>query len=458
MAHTPHHGRAEASHDDQVPWTEQVGRARAKQPMRRLSADGEPAIFRSVAQRQPPQFTSGSPFGGTEQRFFGLPSPITRPASQFGVMGMDAGLAGYSHTASTLDYSQAHRAFQEAQNSSKMTLSDDRPVRLFTHPPVSPPHSSSLFSPDRQRKTLRFADDEQLYDSSPNATETMTFREQMHHAFALHALLQGHGTGLQNAIPQKLKMNPPRQRTLILGHKAGLYLSDYSYDSFCAVAKALALHEQQTFAYVMERGGRLKQAGGFAVEVEGDMKRKGGNAFMFSQKTFRDNYEMFILPLLQRNDVNKPRIRVRAETDIEAKKRDVPNCGFVCDCDDSRELELVALDVGFLRVLASWHRWEEEAQLLSNSRVFETTMFELLFPGEAFVENYYMLELPDGESYRLQRGTEPLLSGEIQEALSRLTTREKQAGVEPRKVKLWPVKGPLIERSQISPARRSPGK
>ncbi|KAL8749030.1 MAG: hypothetical protein Q9184_006966 [Pyrenodesmia sp. 2 TL-2023] len=458
MAHTPQQrGRAEASHDDQIPWTEQVGRMRAKEPRRRLSADGEPAIFRSTAQRQPPQLAGGLPFDGTGQRFFGLPSPITKPASHLGSLGIDidTGLARYGHTASTLEYSQANRAFQEAQNFSKTTLPCDC-SRLFVYfPPVSPPDSSNPFSPNRQRKTFRFADDNQeFYNTANDLTETMTLHEQMRHAFALHALLQGHGTGLQNAIPQKLKMNPPRQRTLILGHKAGLYLTDYSYDSFCAVAKALALHEQQTFAYV---AGWLKQAGGFAVEIEGDMKRRGANAFMFSQKTFRDNYDTYILPLLQRNDVNKPRIRVRAEAEIEAWKRDVPDCGFVCDCDDSRELELEALDVGYLRVLANWHRWEEEAQLLSNSQVFETTMFDLLFPGEAFVENYYMLELPDGDSYRLQRGTEPLLSGEVQEALSCLTTREKQDGVEPRKVKLWPVKGPLMERSQVSPARRSPG-
>ncbi|KAL8920855.1 MAG: hypothetical protein Q9208_006027 [Pyrenodesmia sp. 3 TL-2023] len=398
-----------------------------------LGADG---------QRQPPQFAGGLPFGDTGQRFFGLPSPITRPTSQLGIMDIDPALAGYSHTASVLDYSQANRAFQMAQNS------------------TSPPVSSNPFSPNRQRKTLRFADDDddELPNTANSATETMTFREQLHHAFALHALLQGHGTGLQNPIPQKLKMNPPRQRTLILGHKAGLYLTDYRYDAFCAVAKALALHEQQTFGYVRDRCGWLKEAGGFAVEIEGDIitRRRGGNAFRFSQKTFRDNYEREILPLLRRNDVNKPQIRVRAETELEADHVEVPNCGFICDCDDSRELELVALDVGYLRVLANWHRWGEEAQLLTNSRVFETTMFELLFPGEAFVENYYMLELPDGESYRLQRGTEPLLSGEIQEALSHLTTRGKQAGVVPRKVKLWPVKGPLMERSQSSPARRSP--
>lgn len=333
---------------------------------------------------------------------------------------------------------------------------------IFTALPLaSPPNSSNPFSPERQRKTLRFADDDDGANEA-TVTPTMTLFEQMHHVFALHALLQGHGTGLQNPIPHKLKMQPPRQRTLILGHKAGLYLSDYRYECFCAVAKALALHEQQTFGYVMERGGPAKEAGGFAVEIEGDRRRKGGNAFMFSQSTFKENYHQHILPVLQRNELDKPRVRVRAQTDVPRADRkvveEVPHtCGFVCGCDDSRELELVALDVGYLRVFAEWHRWREETKLLSNSRVFEATLFDLLFPEEAFIEGYYMLELPGGESYRLRRGTEPLLSEEIQRAFTDLTTRERQEGVVPMQVKLWPVKGPLVDRGQASPARKSPG-
>ncbi|KAI4192320.1 MAG: hypothetical protein LQ346_004365 [Caloplaca aetnensis] len=418
-----------------------------EQPIRRLSASGEPALFRSAAQRgqQQPPFADGSPFGDAGQRsLFGIPSPVTRPAaSQFGAMDMDTGSPGYGHTiASVLDYGQANRAFQESQ--------------IFT----SPPNSSNPFSPERQRKTLRFADDDDGANEA-TVTPTMTLFEQMHHVFALHALLQGHGTGLQNPIPHKLKMQPPRQRTLILGHKAGLYLSDYRYECFCAVAKALALHEQQTFGYVMERGGPAKEAGGFAVEIEGDRRRKGGNAFMFSQSTFKENYHQHILPVLQRNELDKPRVRVRAQTDVPRADRkvveEVPHtCGFVCGCDDSRELELVALDVGYLRVFAEWHRWREETKLLSNSRVFEATLFDLLFPEEAFIEGYYMLELPGGESYRLRRGTEPLLSEEIQRAFTDLTTRERQEGVVPMQVKLWPVKGPLVDRGQASPARKSP--
>lgn len=322
---------------------------------------------------------------------------------------------------------------------------------------MSPLDYTNLFSPERQRKIVHFVNEEEVFDEPNEATETMAMREQMHRAFAMHALNQGHGVGLQNAYPPGLifsRMKGPRPRTLILGHKAGLYLQDYSFESFCGLAKALALHEQQTFGYVNVRYEPKVEASGFYVEIEGDT-RKGKNAYKATSSTFRAKYDTIILTLLKNQDPNKPRIRVRAQDDSDDR---IP-CAFDCDCDDSKELEVQALDVGFLRVLADWHRWEEEMKLLSNSQVFQTTLLDLLYPPEAYTYHYeFMMELPDGDQYRLIRGSEPLLSGEIQEALSRITTRQKQDGVRPSKVKLWPVNGTAIEKPQASPSQKSPGK
>lgn len=269
----------------------------------------------------------------------------------------------------------------------------------------------------------------------------------------MHALNQGHGVGLQNAFPSSgltFKLRGPRPRTLVHGHKAGLYLTDYSFESFCGLAQALALHERQTFGYVDERYKPNPKAREFFVEIEGD-PRRGKSAMSSGGNTFRKNYETKILPILRDTDDAKPRIRVRARTEEE--------CGFDCECDDSRELEVEAVDVGFLRVLAEWHRWEETPMLLSNSQIFETTMFDLLFPLPAFADQHdFMMELPDGDGYRLARGMEPLLSARVQEALSHVTTQTKQEGVKPNRIKIWPTNLPILPRPQVSPGQKSPSK
>lgn len=285
----------------------------------------------------------------------------------------------------------------------------------------------------------------------------MTTEQQMKHAFAMHALNQGHGVGLRNEFPStaRLKLKPPRPRSLIHGHKAALWLTDYSYESFCGLARALALHEQQTFGYVYDGLGARKESNRFYVEIEEELQ--GKTALNSGSATFKNTYENVILPFLKRPDP-KRRIRVRAQINTLREQIGI-DCDFDCDCDDSRELELEALDVGKLRVLAEWHRWGEEAQLASNSLIFETTIFDLLYPSPAFDDQFdFIMELPDHTRHRLVRGTEPFLGAEVQEALSHFTTTTEVAGVKPQQVKLWPQRGPMIEPPQASPSQKSPGK
>ncbi|KAL9017283.1 MAG: hypothetical protein Q9185_005374 [Variospora sp. 1 TL-2023] len=326
---------------------------------------------------------------------------------------------------------------------------------------MSPQDYPNPFSPERQRKILRFADEEEyLCGKSSAASISTTTAQQMQHAFAMHALNQGHGVGLRNEFSKdfrRLKIKPPRPRTFILGHKAGLWLTEYSYQSFCDLAKALALHEQQTIGYVDERNQRDERVYDFYVEIEGERQGKSAINPNSKRDTFRETFETAVLPLLNRPDP-KPRIRVRAQIDTLRKQIGI-HCNFDCDCDDSRELELMALDVGRLRVLAEWHRWNEDALLHSNSLIFETTMFDLLYPSPAFADEYeFIMELPDHTIYRLVRGTKPMLGAEAQQALSRFTTIEKEAGVQPRQVQLWPRGESTVEMAQASPCQKSPGK
>ncbi|KAI4169761.1 MAG: hypothetical protein LQ348_007221, partial [Seirophora lacunosa] len=445
---TPAPARQRANDKPQIPWTEQVGQTRAKAPSRRLSASYEPGPNQSPV-RWPPSVFAGNPqqqrsvgHDGNDTRLFGLPSPFTQPARPFGAADLDAALS-----------------YTSEQNETALTRESEVADGLFRDSPriISPRDYPNPFSPERQRKVLRFADeDEDFYGRSSAASESMTTEQQMKHAFAMHALNQGHGVGLRNEFPStaRLKLKPPRPRSLIHGHKAALWLTDYSYESFCGLARALALHEQQTFGYVYDGLGARKESNRFYVEIEEELQ--GKTALNSGSATFKNTYENVILPFLKRPDP-KRRIRVRAQINTLREQIGI-DCDFDCDCDDSRELELEALDVGKLRVLAEWHRWGEEAQLASNSLIFETTIFDLLYPSPAFDDQFdFIMELPDHTRHRLVRGTEPFLGAEVQEALSHFTTTTEVAGVKPQQVKLWPQRGPMIEPPQASPSQKSPG-
>lgn len=256
-------------------------------------------------------------------------------------------------------------------------------------------------------------------------------------------------------VKSKFKLFQRPRRTLILGHKAGLWLTNYAFDSFCQVANALLLHQWNDLATSrlpkMVGPKRLQNWEIFVDIRDGDKKDKQVIIKPFTEAG-RKNYERSILPVLQKNEP-KLLIRVR-DGDLE--------CGFECkdpSCDNSRDLEVLAPDVGFLRILADWHRWREQPKLIENSQVFENGVFGLLFPSPDG-KNEYMIELPDGSTFHLSRDAYPSLPADVQKALSRITTAESQEGVKPEKIKLMPqppVQVLTMERPPASPSQKSPG-
>ena len=227
-----------------------------------------------------------------------------------------------------------------------------------------------------------------------------------------------------------------RPRTLIHGHKAGLWLTNYSFVSFCHVSNALLLHQWN------DLGRQPKMIGPngvknfeFSVDIiSGHTNKKQVVIFKPFTEAGKGKYEKQILPVLKMKEP-KPTIRIR---------HGGWKCGCECEeepsCDNSRDLEVLAPDVGFLRILADWHRWQEASKLVENSQVFEQGIFELLFPSLIHKKNEYTIELPDGSNFHVSRDGNPSLSARLQEALSRITTAESQEGVEPEQIKLWPYK------------------
>lgn len=137
--YSPQRSRGESSNNTHIAWTDQVTRMRAQSPVRKLSANDEPSLFRSTAQRPQLGFAGDTPVerhekpGGTGRRFVGLPSPVTRSAGFFGAMDLDSGSSLTSNNpASILEHSEANRAFREAQTFSKTAVPSSRPPTIFT--------------------------------------------------------------------------------------------------------------------------------------------------------------------------------------------------------------------------------------------------------------------------------------------------------------------------------------
>ncbi|KAL8937324.1 MAG: hypothetical protein Q9216_004482 [Gyalolechia sp. 2 TL-2023] len=442
--YTPRRGDPKSMNDQAIPWTEQIARHRPKAPTRRLSASEEIRPSRHHVRRQGSAVTDGwrekdrHKGDDNSANFFGFSGTTKRPARM----------------------SDASSPFKK-MNSTSIFTDDGSNVGLGKASSSMLPIYSDSFSPERPQKTLRFADEIEMSDDSdgeePSTMSLESLDQQKRHAFAMHALNQGYGGGLRNAFAgsalgranaaqepsAKLRLTL-RPRTLILGHKAGLWLKDYSFTSFCGLAEALMTHDWQTFGYPTT----FKAQKRFTVEIAGSKDTKSREYPMtLSHHASRRTYDTKIRPILQGNDP-KPDIRVRTEMN---------SCGFDCDCDDSRELEVEALDMGFLTILAEWHRWEDKARASNNSLIFATIMFDLLFPAPAFNDHdEYDMELPDGQTFHLVRGMNQLLSAEVQEQLSHITTKDKQAGVKPNKIKVWPSNRFVLDRPQASPSQISP--
>ncbi|KAI4176006.1 MAG: hypothetical protein LQ343_001288 [Gyalolechia ehrenbergii] len=448
VTYTPQRGDSGSMNDQAIPWTEQIARHRPKAPTRRLSASEEVRSSQNTTRRQRSAVTGGLREKEREKdmensvNIFGFSALANRPARMSDVLKRTPGLGPFKNTdgASTFTNGESNIDFGKASSS------------------MSPSRYPDPFSPERQQKTLRFADKIGIFDKSDEEEPTtMTLDQQIRHAFAMHALNQGYGGGLRNAFASSAlgKANAAqepsarlrltlRPRTLILGHKAGLWLKDFSFVSFCGLAEALMLHDWQTFGYPTTFRARKR----FIVEVAGSNGTKPKEYSMtLLHHASKRTYETKIRPILQGGDP-RPRIRVRTEMN---------NCGFDCNCDDSRELEVEALDMGFLTILAEWHQWKDKAKTSINSLIFATIMFDLLFPSPAFNDhNEFDMELPDGQTFHLVRGVDQLLSAEVQEQLSLITTKEREAGVKPNKIKLWPSNRFVLDRPQASPSQKSP--
>ncbi|KAL9593848.1 MAG: hypothetical protein Q9219_007357 [cf. Caloplaca sp. 3 TL-2023] len=416
---TPRRARPESMNDRQVPWTEEVARHRPRAPVRRLSASEETRPLRQGVRPRRSNF--GREVQEEEDEddttvFIRSPAAEVPPTKMSRTirfaLNPDASPNGWNH-----DHAHSPQGYD--YTSSKRT----------------PDAVSSCY----QQRAYAIAEEMGAFSDLSEEEGPMKMRidEELRHAFAVHALNQGYGRGLRNdfasSVPETTGTTPGsgtrlrltvRPRTLIYGHKAGLWLKDFSWESFCGLAQALMIHDWQTFEYP-----EIDEKKKFTVEVE---NREGNNRYSMTllHSNSRKTYQLKILPFI-RGDGPKPRVRV-----LTAKN----TCSFDCDCDDSREIEVEAVDMGFLTMYAPWHLWQQKEKFGSNTKVFEITMFDLLFPSPAFNEYLeFDMEFPDGTVYRLERGMEPFLGLEVQQHLSRITTREREPGVKAQRIKLWPV-------------------
>lgn len=293
-----------------------------------------------------------------------------------------------------------------------------------------------------------------MSDKSDNDQSDLLIEEQVRNAFAIHALNQSVGGRFRNETPNlgqkpRLKLTQ-RPRTRISGHKASLWLTNYDFASFLDLARALTLHEQQTFGY----SGKSKLE--FIVDI------KTGNEPMKSVKIVEKTphgkkaYEQKVLPVINDHDPTRTSIRVRTEK---------LTCGFVCDCFDAGELEFEAPDYGSLRVFIDWNRWQRDP--VSNSLVFENSFLDPIFLPAAFADRkHFDIQLPDDQNFRIRRSEDPSvkpsLTEDVQEALSHVAAGVTRENIKQNKIRISIAKdfpdGPSLSRPQESPSQISPSK
>ncbi|KAL8886821.1 MAG: hypothetical protein Q9215_005513 [Flavoplaca cf. flavocitrina] len=452
--YTPQRGITK-SDDTSLAKTEWVKRTRPEALIRRLSASD--AALQGNASLQRPVLEDGTqtakdPKGDKrEVGSFGIPAPVVPPAQRLGRVGL-------GHDA-MVDASLHHPP--EFRRGESPTINQDDGL-------LSPGLRKLSTNDESQGRTASSTNVLDGMETSNAKESDIPPSEQLQRAFATHASReasitapavgpnsavtrnmsspaspetprhQSRSTTRANdaSIPKaksKLKLIQ-RPRTLIHGHKAGLWLTNYSFVSFCHVSNALLLHQWN------DLGRQPKMIGPngvknfeFSVDIiSGHTNKKQVVIFKPFTEAGKGKYEKQILPVLKIKEP-KPTIRIR-------------HGGWKCgceyeeepSCDNSRDLEVLAPDVGFLRILADWHRWQEPSKLVENSQVFEQGILELLFPSLIHKKNEYTIELPDGSNFHVSRDGYPSLSTRLQEALSRITTAESQEGVEPEQIKLWP--------------------
>ncbi|KAL8814931.1 MAG: hypothetical protein Q9223_005892, partial [Gallowayella weberi] len=418
-ANTPQGDQPDSVNDHQIVWTERVAHSRPRAPVRRFSASEEIDSRPDTAQLQQSGLRDNihdpedQKKHDNEVRFFGIPTPITQDTG-------DSELGNLGHA---------------------------------PYPSNIPDYTDGEASRGNRR-----------YSKQPD----VPFSEMLSDAFALHAQNQsnvrdefGSHDASTDITPEKARSKLrifQRRRTLILGHKAGLWLNSESFESFCGLANALVLHQWNDWggAYKEVKSDALNKMD-FFVEIKDAGKKVKQVKIRALTESGRREFGKHILPVLQKSDP-KPLIRVhdgKLKYNFECSRRPGDK---EPSCDNSRDLKVLAPDIGFLRVLADWHRWRERSKLVENSEVFEVAVFGLLFPNPDTKE--FLVDLPDGTTFDVHRDGSPSLSAELQKAFSQITTRESQEGVEPKQIKLWARRATepvVLERPPASPSQKSPG-
>ncbi|KAL8650673.1 MAG: hypothetical protein Q9226_005044, partial [Calogaya cf. arnoldii] len=429
---TPERG---VSKSDEQSWarTERVARSRPAAPVRRFSAsDGS---HQGTAPLQRPALMGGTQDTSNQEgkekdvKSFGMPTPVIplakRPDSL--VSGVQA-----DSTASRQNLSGSGNggSSQDNQDHGLSSTQQHNPSETEGH----------------QGKTVTFADaQDSMGTMNADANQPdVTSSEQVKQAFAVHAEYQNEGPILSpatNSTPDTSnpssagKWNDSESRSLPTHIKAG---------------------EED-----ISKGWKTWTI--FVDIRDGDKKPKQIVIKLYTESG-RRQYERSILPILEQTEP-KPLIRVRdgkLDCDGDLNYEDLENYDLECkepSHDNSRDLEVLAPDVGYLRILANWHLWREQPKLHENSLIFENGVIQLLFPSTDGNDEY-KVELPDGSTFHIARNSPPTLPAELQEALSHITTAESQEGVEPKQIKLRPYTPPnnlTMERPPASPSQKSPG-
>ncbi|KAL8773642.1 MAG: hypothetical protein Q9209_001408 [Squamulea sp. 1 TL-2023] len=459
-AQTPRRGVLKSSNEHPLAWTERVARSRPRAPVRRLSASEEAGSRQNHAP---------SPLAVTDRALDA--DNQGRDIKEVGSFGFPIPIIPYPRASNSIDLSNELANYAFRQNMPDYCNGE---VRENHHDNgISPSRYQRSPRLERHQRTVSFADEQDEVNASDTEQSDIPLGEQLEQAFTLHALYQGEGGVLPNrfATTTAAQDNPTpqaktkfklfqRPRTLILGHKAGLWLTNYAFDSFCQVANTLILHQWDDMGGYPKDYSKVKDRGklDITVEIKDGNKRIKRVVIKLHTEAGRKQYEKLILPVLQKQEP-KPRIRVhdgKLKCDFDCKREPKDK---EPSCDNSRDLEVEVPDVGFLRVLADWHRWRKQPKLIENSKVFENAVFRLLFPTTTD-KHEFAIELPDGTTFHVSRKAQPALPADVQEALSHMTTAESQQGVTPQKIKLLPYttsQKHILERPPESPGQKSPG-
>ena len=323
-------------------------------------------------------------------------------------------------------------------------------------------------------RRVQFADFDDVRKRSSRDSRDSRLGKGLQNAFAAHPLKQN-TTSKHNK--RGLTLRGPAPRALILGHKAALYLNEFEYESFCDLAKALVTHEEEDMGYVHSvrrvkpRSRKVVSSSRestnstdtdeipptveFVVDIKSERDMQSFRIIDRS-KEGRQTYLQKVLPVLSLQQTHSS-IRVRS---IQL------DCQFECTCvADSRELKVIAVDVGYLSVFARWNRPQD---IESNSLIFEKSVLNCLYPRRKTMQSdIFAIDVPNiDETFYIDRSLHPMLTQTMQEVFGRLTGQDKSDGpmidresthiyITQRRLSNTRVADNLLQKS---PSQQSPGK